>query len=278
MTLLTTNPNRYMKTVFLPLLCLVTLPATLVAQFTTYSQKVQADTFVSSGDPNSNFGLQGGMEIAAPTDAQPRTQMTLLRFDTSGLRANFDADYGVGKWILSGVTLSLFSSVPTAGQQPNNGRFNKIAAGSFELDLLGNNDWNEMGITWNTLPGILPGNGNTNTLTPLGTFFWDAAGEPGSIWTLDANSTLAGQIYNGERVTILGQPTADSTVAYLFNTLNFDPGYLNVTATAVPEPSAAMLIAAFMCVIGGRFFIVVRQHDNTEWDQVARRSGLKGKR
>ena len=254
MRLLTTNLNTHMKTLFLPLLCLVTLPATLVAQFTTYSQKVEADTFVSSGDPNSNFGLQGGIEIAAPTGAQPRTQMTLLRFDTSGLRANFDADYGAGNWIVSGVTLSLFSSVPTAGQQPNNNRFNRIAAGSFELDLLGNNDWNEMGITWNTLPDILPGNGNANTLTPLGTFLWDAAGEPGSIWTLDGNSTLAGQIYNGARVTIFGQPTADSTVGYLFNTLNLNPGYLNVTATAVPEPSAPTLIATLICVTGIWFF------------------------
>lgn len=248
MRLLTTNLNTHMKTFFLPLVCLVTLPATLVAQFTTHSQQVEADTFVSSGDPNSNFGLLGAVEIAAPTGAQPRTQMSLLRFDTSLLRASFDADYGAGNWLVTGVTLNLFSSVATAGQQPNNARFNKIAAGGFEFDLLSNNTWSETGITWNTLPGILPGPGNSNTLTPLGTFFWDATGQPSSIWTLNANSGLAAQIYNGDRVTILGQPTADSTVGYLFNALSLNPGLLSVTATAVPEPSFFALVGSLIFV------------------------------
>jgi hypothetical protein len=231
-----------MKTFLLALTCLMSLPGAVIAQSTTYSQQVGADTFVSSGDPNSNFGLLGAAEIAAPTGAQPRTQMTLLRFDTSPLRANFDADYGAGNWVVTGVTLSLQSSVATAGQQPNNSRFNRIAAGSFEFDLLSNNDWNEMAITWNTLPDILPGNGNTNTLTPLGTFFWDATGQHNSTWTLNVDSNLAAQIYNGDQVTIFGQPTAGSTVGYLVNTLNLDPGHLNVTATAVPEPSTGALL------------------------------------
>src|SRR5438046_45059 len=104
-----------MKTLCLALVCLASLPATLVAQFATYSQPVEADTFVSSGDPNSNFGLLGAVEIAAPTAAQPRTEMTLLRFDTAALRANFDADYGPGNWVVTGVSLTLFSSVATAG-------------------------------------------------------------------------------------------------------------------------------------------------------------------
>jgi len=236
------------KTLFLVLACLVSLPASLVAQFTTHSQQVEADTFVSSGEPDSNFGSLGGIEIAAPTIAQPRTQMTLLRFDTSELRSSFDADYGAGNWVVTGVTLTLFSSVATAGQQPNNARFNKIAAGGFQLDLLGHNAWSETAITWNTLPDILPGAGNTNSLTPLGTFFWDATGQPSSVWTLTPDSSLAEHIYDGDRVTILGQPTADSTVGYLFNSLNNNPGYLNVTVTAVPEPSSYSLGAGVLCV------------------------------
>jgi hypothetical protein len=233
---------------FLVLACLVSLPATLLAQFTTYSQQVEADTFVSSGQPDSNFGLQGGMEIAAPTIAQPRIQKTLLRFSTAPMRAAFDTDYGPGNWTVTGVTLSLFSNVATAGQQPGNDRFNKIASGSFEFDLLSNNNWSETAITWNTLSDILPGPGNNNTLTPLGTFFWDATGQTNTIWTLDANANLAGQIYDGDPVTIFGQPTADSTVGYLFNTRNVNPGYLNVTITAVPEPSINALVASLIFV------------------------------
>jgi hypothetical protein len=229
---------------------LLVLPAALPAQTSTYSQVVSADTFVSSGQPNSNFGSQGAMEIAAPTATQPRTQIALLRFDTSAVQAGFDADFGVGNWVATSVTLTLFSSVATAGQQPNNSRFNIIATGGFELDLLSNNSWSESAITWNTLPDILPGNGNANILKPVGTFIWDATGAASSTWALNPDQLLLDAINTGSEVTILGQPTPDSTVGYLVNTLSTNPGYLNVTAEAVPEPSTAMLLASILCLGG----------------------------
>ncbi len=247
-----------MKTFFLFLAGCVSLPTALAAQFNTYTQQVEADTFVSSGEPDSNFGTQGAMEIAAPTMAQPRTEKTLLRFSTTPMRDAFDAAYGPGNWAVTGVTLSLFSSVATAGQQPGNARFNKIASGSFEFDLLSNNNWNETSITWNTLSDILPGPGNNNTLTPLGTFVWDANGQSSSIWTLNADPNLARQIQQGDPVTIFGQPTADSTVGYLFNTLNVNPGFLNVTVTVVPEPSIPVLIASLILVMSCRFSLKAR--------------------
>jgi hypothetical protein len=227
---------------------LIALPAMVTAQSATYSVAVVADTFVSSGHPNDNFGSLGGMEIAAPTLAQPRTQMTLLRFDTSALQAAFDADFGAGNWMATSVSLTLVSSVATAGQQPNNARFNKIAAGDFKIDLLINNSWSEGGITWNTLPSILPGIGNTNTQTSLGTFFWDAIGRSTSTWTLSPDSILTQKITDGEQLTLLGQPAPDSTVGYLINTRNLDPALLNVTAVAVPEPSSVALMVGFLCV------------------------------
>lgn len=223
------------------LVAAVILPPTLCAQSTTYSQAVEADTYVSSGQPTVNFGTKGAMEIAVPTGTQPRTQESLLRFNTAAMRASFDADYGPVGWMVTGVTLSLFSNYATAGEQPGNVSFNQIAAGSFEFDLLSNNDWNETSITWDTLPGILPGAGNQNTLTSLGTFFWAATGERSSTWTLNNDSSLANLIYNGNEVTIFGQPTLGSTVGYLFNSSNGGPGYLNVTVTAVPEPSTELL-------------------------------------
>lgn len=232
------------------LVCFMVLPPALIAQSSTFSQRVGADTFVSSGQPNANFGTLGAMEIAAPTLAQPRTEIALLQFDTSAMQASFDADYGVGNWVVTGVTLSLFSNVALAGQQPGNNSFNKIAAGGFEFDLLGNNNWSESAITWNTLPSILPGSGNSNTLTPLGSFIWDATGAANSVWTLNASQLLADEISAGSEVSILGQPTTGSTVGYLFNTLISNPGYLNVTVEAVPEPSAVALIAGFLCIAG----------------------------
>jgi hypothetical protein len=230
---------------------LIALPAMVTAQSATYSVGVVADTFVSSGHPNDNFGSLGGMEIAAPTLAQPRTQMTLLRFDTSALQAAFDADFGAGNWMATSISLTLVSSLATAGLQPNNARFNKIAAGDFTIDLLSNNSWSEGGITWNTLPNILPGVGNGNTQTPLGTFFWDAVGSRTSTWTLNPDSILTQKISGGEQLALLGQPTASSTVGYLINARTLDPALLNVTAVAVPEPSIAALILGFLCVTHG---------------------------
>ncbi len=234
---------------------LLVLPVELPAQTSTYSQVVSADTYVSSGQPNSNFGSQGAMEIAAPTAAQPRTQMTLLRFDTAALQAGFDADYGAGNWAVTGVSLSLFSNVALAGTQPGNNSFNKIAAGGFEFDLLSNNNWSETAITWNTLPTILPGPTNFNSLTPLGNYVWDATGAASSVWTLNDAQPLVDAINAGSTVTILGQPTVGSTVGYLYNTLTSNPGFLNVTVAAVPEPSTAALILGFLgLTAGSRFF------------------------
>jgi hypothetical protein len=240
------------KNIFLTTLTfLIALPAMVTAQPITYSTGVVADTFVSSGHPNDNFGSLGGMEIAAPTLAQPRTQMTLLQFDTSAIRAAFDADFGAGNWVATSVSLTLVSGLSTAGQQPNNARFNKIAAGDFTIDLLSNNSWSEGGITWNTLPSILPSGSSGNTLTPLGAFFWDAVGRSTSTWTLNPDFILTQKISDGEQLTLLGQPTVGSTVGYLMNTRTLDPTLLNVTAVAVPEPSAAALIIGLLCVMQG---------------------------
>jgi hypothetical protein len=225
-------------------LLMTAFPATMSAQ-STFSQVVEADTYVSSGQPTMNFGSLGAMEIAAPTAAQARTEETLLRFNTAAMESAFNTDYGAGNWVVSSVTLSLLSNVSSAGNQPGNSSFNKIAAGQFEFDWLSNNGWSETGITWNSLPGILPGTGN-NTSASLGDFNWAADGSSGQTWNLGLDPNLVGDIGNGGEVTILGQPTAGSTVGYLFNTLLNGPAQLNVTANAVPEPSAAaMMISVF---------------------------------
>lgn len=221
-------------------------PTMLMAQTSTYSQKVNANTFVSSGQPTANFGGLGAMEIAAPTAAQPNTEETLLGFDTSAMAASFNASYGNGGWEITSVTLSLFSNVNQAGTQPANSRFNQIAAGTFEFDLLSDDNWSQSAITWNTLPAILPGGNPGSTSTSLGTFNWAANGAASSTWILNTSQPLIDDINAGAQVTILGQPTTGSTVGYLFNTLTLNPGYLNVTVTAVPEPVSLGLVTGLL--------------------------------
>ena len=170
------------------------------------------------------------------------------------MSAYFDSTLGAGNWVATSVSLTLFSSVATAGQQPNNASFNKIAPGLFELDLLSNNNWSEASITWNTMPDILPDNAS-NTLTPLGTFFWPASGSASTTWELNPASMLADAIVSGDLITILGQPTPGSAVGYLFNTRLTNPGYLNVTAEAVPEPSfLAAVLGAFCLLLGQEYY------------------------
>ncbi len=144
-----------------------------------------------------------------------------------------------------------------AGQQSNNTSFNKIAAGGFQkFDLLGNNNWNESTLTWNTLPAILPGGNNANTLTSLGAFGGIVpAGATSSSWTLTVGQPLVDEINAGGEVTILGQPTSGSTVGYLFNTLTLNPGFLDVTVEPAPEPSTVALVTGFLCAAGcSRFY------------------------
>jgi hypothetical protein len=237
-----------MKTAFdrlltLALLCSAALPASLSAQSITLNQQEDANTYVSSGQPAMNFGTMGAMEIAAPTTAQNRTEETLLQFNTAAIQSTFNADYGPGNWTVTSVTLKLFSNVAQAGTQPNNSSFNVIAAGGFELDWLSDNNWSSTTVTWNNLPNLLPGTGN-NTLASLGDFNWLANGAPNTTWSLGLDPNLVNDIDGGGAVTIFGQPTAGSTVGYLFNTALVNAAVLNVTATAVPEPSAMALIAS----------------------------------
>jgi hypothetical protein len=230
-------------TLKLTLILTAALPALLPAQPTTLSQVVAADTYVSSGQPTVNFGTMGAMEIAVPTAAQPRTEESLIRFNTATEEAAFNADYGAGNWAVTSVTLTLYSNFATAGQQPGNSSFNQIAAGGFELDWLSNNSWNETGITWNTLPSVLPG-ADGNTLASLGDFYWPATGASSTTWTLGLDPNLVNDIGVGGLVTIFGQPTAGSTVGYLFNTLNNNPAVLNITANVVPEPTTTALVVS----------------------------------
>jgi hypothetical protein len=229
------------------------IPAVVAATPTTVNQVVAADTFVSSGAPTSNFGTLGGVEIAVPTSAQNRTEESLIRFNTAAIQSTFNSTYGSNNWSITSVTLSFFSNFSTAGQQPGNAAFNKIAAGGFELDWLSDDNWSETAVTWNNLSSLLPGTGN-NLLESLGSFNWAADGSTNQVWTLSLDPNLVNDIQTGDPVTIFGQPTAGSTVGYLFNTLNNNPAYLNVTAdiTPVPEPSTLALATCGLVAWAGR--------------------------
>jgi hypothetical protein len=233
----------------LGLLFTAAVPAALSAQPMTISQGVDENTYVSSGQPTMNFGTLGAMEIAAPTGAQSRTEEALLQFDTSAIESGFNSDFGAGNWAVTSVTLKLFSNVSTAGTQPGNSSFNKIAAGQFELDWLSDNNWSQTAVTWNNLPSLLAGTGG-NLQDSLGDFNWLANGASSTTWSLGLDGNMVSDIEGGGGLTIFGQPTSGSTVGYLFNTPLMNGAVLSATATALPEPSTIVMMVSGLIGLG----------------------------
>jgi hypothetical protein len=228
------------------------------ATATTLSVLVTQDTFVSSGgtfspaDASADFSALGAMMIGTPIGAQDRTMLSLLSFNTAAIASSFDAEFGAGQWVVTGVGLRLGSNFAQAGVQPNNSRFNVIRPGYFEFSYSTNDAWNGAAINWNSLPAYQA----TTSLTPLGTFYWAADGltnPPGnpqySTWPLNLVAGLLADITTGDEVTLLGAP-ADDQVNYLFNQqtrVGAEP-YLDITAVAVPEPTTLALCTAMSAV------------------------------
>jgi hypothetical protein len=219
-------------------------PASLLAQTTTLSPVVDANTYVSSGQPTTSFSGKGAMEIAGPTTAQNNTEESLVQFNTATIQSDFNTDYGAGNWAVTAVTLTLFSNFPQGGVQPGNSSFNVIAPGGFELDWLSANNWTQSEITYNYMPNLLPGTGN-NALDSLGDFNYQANGTSPVTWSLNLDPNMVREIDSGGLITIFGQPTAGSTVGYLFNTTTQgNPPVLSVTVTEVPEPGIMALLVS----------------------------------
>jgi len=213
-------------------------------------------TYVVSGShPNSNQGgtpyadtnfyLKGAMMISAPvdntvgsTDYGVRAMMALFSFNTAGVMPAFDAQYGAGNWSITSIGIEMSSNYAAAGTQPNNPDFNKIAAGQFQLSLLGGNP--DITIqTWNTLQAYLPG----TTTTPLGTFTWAATSDLNNSYqsyALSTTQTLTAAVLSG-KLSLLGK-AADDKVGYLFNTnTKGTPPALLISAAALSGAAAPVL-------------------------------------
>ena len=162
----------------------------------TFDQKLKLGLLFTAAVPaalSAQPMTLGAMEIAAPTGAQSRTEEALLQFDTSAIESGFNSDFGAGNWAVTSVTLKLFSNVSTAGTQPGNSSFNKIAAGQFELDWLSDNNWSQTAVTWNNLPSLLAGTGG-NLQDSLGDFNWLANGASSTTWSLGLDGNMVSDI------------------------------------------------------------------------------------
>jgi len=255
---------------------------------TTLSTIAVSDTFLSS-DPtyaNRDMSAFGAMQISAnlPDPIQginySRTLDAVVAYDTSGLKAQFDAQYGVGDWHVTDVQVKWYSNFDILGIPAHNPQFNVPAAGLFNISLLADNDWfNEAAAGADGLANpdfnwvSVFGAGGTysdllNGVQTLGTYSYTGGNYNGTnncsndvcdprFWDLGANATLFGTVAGGGIVSLFGS-AADNNVTYLINQLTKPGGQSQIFVSAaagasasVPIPGAAWLfLSAFLSMLG----------------------------
>ena len=217
-----------------------------VSSTTTFQSAFVTDgTYQGNGQANYNFGGAGTLALAGANSGNG-TLESLLEFNISAAQSTFDAEFGVGNWSITSVTLSLASNFAQQGQAPNNAIFSDINGGGFGLAWIPDNSWTAgtgspgsdttSGVTYNTLGPVVSGSENvgTFTYTPPG----NTTPATYETYTLSPTSDLQSEITTGTDLSLVAYAT-DGTI-YLFNAPKFNNGSNEpiLTITAVPEPAA----------------------------------------
>jgi hypothetical protein len=217
-----------------------------------------ADAFLATGSPSNpvganltslNFGGAGTLAVA-PASSTKGEFDSILKFNVAGAVSQFNAAYGAGNWSLTGVTLTLGSNFGDQGEQPNNGIFNTINAGSFGIDWLGNDSWVEGTGGGNGTPGY-PDNSmvsynSISTLfsggsASLGTYTYTPPGDNIAVnYTLPLNASLLADLAGGGDVSLYFF-AADDQVGYLFNSRSYASNRPQLTLVAAPIPEPGVL-------------------------------------
>lgn len=236
---------------------LVAVLGTLSCAAATFSTAPIADAFVTPGAngslSSSNFGAAGALAIAASGLPQGEFQ-SVIKFDLSGARSSFDAQFGAGWWSVQSVTLQLTAT------PHSNPIFNNIAAGQFGVSLLQNDSWVEGtgnggvpssdGISFTSLQNTYL---NNTTDQALGAFNFGGGSSGANSYSLSLTSGIVGDLLAGDDLG-LRLFAADNQVSYLFSSRS---GGFSVRPTllisAVPEPGSISL-----CGMGFAIFLLRR--------------------
>lgn len=241
----------------------ISLPTIGKADTTFTLTPPSADAFLATGSAATpvgadltsfNFGGAGTLAIAPASSLKGRFD-SILKFNSAAAINQFNSTYGAGNWLIAGFTLSLASNFGDQGEQPNNGVFNTINAGSFGIDWLGLDSWVEgtgsgMGtpgfpstsfVSFNSIPTLYSGGSAS-----LGTYTYTPPGDNIYLnYTLPLNVSLVADAMTGGDLSLYFY-AADNQVSYLFNARSFGSNrpQLTLSATAVPEPSGLAMLAA----------------------------------
>ena len=239
-----------------PLTCLVltSLLTCLPASASIFSLTNFADAFVTTGPSGNlsanNYGGAGGLAISAPGSPQGQFQ-SVLKFDFSSAKANFDSLYGAGQWSPQSISLQLTATAP------NNGIFNSNRLGQFTISLMQDSSWTEgtgtpqapslTGINFSSVSNFV----NVGDIS-LGTFTFGGGNSGTFTYNLNLDPTLANDLLNGGSIS-LRMYAADANVSYLFDSRSFGTGSARPQLLIdVPEPGAAALTVTGIAFLFGR--------------------------
>lgn len=222
---------------------------------------VEADSFVRSLAPASNYGLAGGLSVSGSAAVNASGQQrglldTFVRFNLASFVAAMDAAFGAGAWEIEDAVLDL-----TEQGAPNNPFFNR-GVGQFEVRWLASDAWAE-------------GTGTPNAPTTDGVSFSSEAlllqpaldttlgiftnlGADGSLaLDLSLPAAFVDDILAAGPVSLFLTAASD-TVGFTFNSSDIAaprlPPVLRLTAdaaqAAIPEPASAAILGAGLAMAG----------------------------
>ncbi len=217
----------------------------------TFTINPNADAFVRSAAPTSNYGAAGANSVSGSAALNGSGQQmglfdTFIRFSLASTVAQFDAAFGAGNWTLSNVSLLL-----TETAAPNNLLFNR-GQGSFEVRWIASDTLVEGtgspaaptsdGIVYHDEPALL----NPNFDITVGTFS-NAQTNARQTFVLSlGGAAFRNDIESGGQVEFF-LTAANPAIGFTFMSQNFGtasmrPG-LEVTAVAIPEPATFSMVA-----------------------------------
>jgi len=245
-----------------------------------------ADAFVRSNAPASNYGAAGALSVSG-SNAGNGSGVTngvfdsFIRFNTAAMVTNFNAIFGSNNWVISSATLVL-----TENTAPGNAIFNQ-GTGAFAIRWVASTNWVEgtgtpmaattAGITYSEESSLL----NTNTDSNLGAFTFTGV-SPVVSCPLAMLSALVTNLQTGGEVDLF-LTAIDPGIGFVFYSRNFagKPSSLpSLVISAVSQPGISaiavsgnnMVLTATNGVAGGTYHLLASTNPASplnQWTPVA---------
>jgi len=253
-------------------------------QLATVTVAPEADTFVRSAAPTSNYGGAGAISISGSAAVNATNQQnglfdSLIRFPMSNVVSTLDATLGTHDWLVLSATLSLREM-----GAPPSPIFNR-GVGAFEVRWIAADAWVEgtgipvvpttNGVTWNDVPSLL----NPALDMALGQF--TNAGVDGRLtFDLSPSQRFVSDVRSGGPVdlylTAASPQVGFTALSRGFSSSSNDVPILSVVAAVNPNPRLDSIVLAGTNVAVGfktvsNWLYVLQRSDSLEgvWANVA---------